>query len=77
MGIFSKPKIPKVTPAPQLPVADAVPERTSEQTSALAEEQRSRFFRSQGGRAATMLTGGTGTEGGSAAIRFLGGAART
>lgn len=52
------------------------PDRSDAQTQALAEQQRSQFFR-RGGRAATMLTGGTGTEGGSGAIRFLGAAART
>lgn len=72
-GLFSKPKVPEVTPAP---TPDPPPERSAAETSALAEEQRKRFS-GQSGRAMTMLTGGTGTEGGSAAVRFLGGAART
>lgn len=75
-ALFSKPKVPKVAAAPVI-TPEAIPERTSEQTASLAEEQRRRFFTSQGGRSATMLTGGTGTEGGSSAVRFLGGAART
>lgn len=73
-ALFSKPKVPQVA-AP--PAPEPVPERSAEETATLAEEQRSRFFRGQGGRAMTMLTGGTGTSGGSAAQRFLGGAART
>lgn len=76
MGIFSKPKAPAVTQAPII-TPEAVPERTAEQTSEIADSQRRRFATSGGGRAATMLTGGTGTSGGSQAVRFLGGAART
>lgn len=72
-GLFSKPKVPEVRTPDPLPPA---PERTAEETAALAEDQRSRFAR-RSGRAGTMLTGGSGTEGGSSAIRFLGGAART
>lgn len=51
------------------------PERSDADTQALAEQQRQKFFR--GSRANTMLTGGEGTGGGSSAIRFLGGAAKT
>lgn len=72
-GLFSKPKIPKVASvsAPEPP-----PERSAAETTALSDEQRARFA-NRGGRAMTMLTGGLGTEGGSSAVRFLGGAART
>ena len=52
------------------------PERTPEQTKASAERQRFRFFNGSG-RMSTMLTGGLGSQGGSAAVRYLGGAART
>lgn len=73
-ALFSKPKTPAVRPAP---APEPPPERSASETSALADEQRGQFFRGQGGRAMTMLTGGTGTEGGTAVQRFLGGAART
>lgn len=71
--MVGKPSMPEVRYPDPVPPA---PERSSAQTQALADMQRSQFFR-RGGRATTMLTGGTGTEGGSSAIRFLGGAART
>lgn len=72
-ALFSTPKMPEVkTPDPAPPP----PTRSAEDTSALAAEQRARFFQ-RGGRGATSLTGGTGTGGGVSAIRFLGGAART
>lgn len=71
--MVSTPKMPEVRYPDLLPPP---PERSDAQTQALAEAQRSRFFRG-GGRATTMLTGGSGTEGGTGAIRFLGGAART
>ena len=53
-----------------------VPERSDTETQTLAEEQRKRFF-GRSGRASTMLTGGSGVDEGSAAVRFLGGAAKT
>lgn len=53
------------------------PERSGGETQALAEGQRSSFFRRSGGRAMTMLTGGRGTEGGMGVAKFLGEAART
>lgn len=74
MGMFKAPK-PQVAAAPIIP--EPVPERTAEQTSEIADSQRRRFATGGAGRAATMLTGGTGTAGGSQAVRFLGGAART
>lgn len=73
-ALFSTPKMPEAPKAPDpLPPA---PTRSAEDTSALAAEQRSKFF-NRGGRAATMLTGGSGASGGVSAIRFLGGTART
>lgn len=72
-ALFSKPKVPEVQTPDPLPPA---PERTAEETAALAEQQRSRFF-SRGGRSSTSLTGGTGATSGSSAVSFLGGAART
>ena len=72
-ALFSKPKMPEVKdPAPLPPP----PERSDADTAALAERQRAGFF-NRGGRATTMLTGGSGTSGASSAVRFLGGAART
>lgn len=71
--MVSKPDIPAVRYPDPLPPP---PERSSSETQALAETQRRQFF-GRGGRASTMLTGGEGTGGGSQAIRFLGGAART
>lgn len=71
--MVSRPKMPEVRYPDPLPPP---PERSGSETQALAEQQRSQFFR-RGGRATTMLTGGAGTEGDSGAIRFLGGAART
>lgn len=70
---FSKPKAaPVVMPEP-LPPA---PERSDSQTQALAEEQRKKFAGPTGGRASTFLTA-AGTQAGSSAVRFLGGAAAT
>jgi len=60
-------RVPEPLPPP--------PERTDAETAALAEEQR--LAAQRRGRVATMLTGGRGAEGGSSAVRFLGGAART
>lgn len=71
--MVSTPKAPEVRYPDALPPP---PERSDADTASLAEQQRSKFFR-KGGRASTMLTGGSGTEGSSSAIRFLGGAART
>lgn len=73
MSVFKKPSVPEVRYPDPLPPA---PERTDAETAALAEEQRARFA-SRRGRASTMLTGGGGVDGGSAAVQFLGGAART
>lgn len=70
--MVSTPKAPAVRYPDPLP---PTPERTDAETAALADEQRGQFARR--GRAATMLTGGAGTEGGTSAVRFLGGAART
>jgi hypothetical protein len=69
MSVF-KPKKPKVAPAPP------PPERTDSETTALADEQRRRAVGAEDGRAASFLTSSGLTEG-SAAVRFLGGAART
>ena len=69
-----KPSIPP--PAPPPAPLPPPPERSDADIAALAEQQRAKFFK-RGGRAATLLTGGSGTEGGSGAIRFLGGTART
>lgn len=71
--MVSRPKMPEVRYPDPLPPP---PERTDTETARLAEDQRSAFFK-RGGRAMTMLTGGSGTEGSASAIRFLGGAART
>lgn len=68
--MVSKPSMPE----PRLPdPLPPPPERSDAETEALAEQQRSQFAR-RGGRAATILTGGLGTEQGSAAVRLLGGA---
>ena len=65
---MSKPKMPKVQyPDPPPPA----PERNDEATAALAEAQRSGFFR-KGGRASTFLGGSTGGQT-SSAMRVLGG----
>lgn len=72
-ALFSKPKMPEVRAPDPLPPP---PERSSDETVALAEAQRAELAKRRG-RAATMLTGGSGASGGSAAISFLGGAART
>lgn len=70
---FSKPKqAPVIMPEPLPPP----PERTDQQTQALADGQRRRFAGASQGRAATFLTGG-GLSAGSSAVRFLGGAAAT
>ena len=73
--VFS-PSKPKAQSVPMPEPLPPPPERTDEQTVALAEDQRKRFASTGGGRAATWLTQG-GTQQGSAAVRFLGGAART
>lgn len=71
--MVGRPKVPEPRYPDPLPPA---PERSDAETASLAEDQRSRFFL-RGGRAASMLTGGTGAESGTGAARFLGGAART
>lgn len=72
-ALFNKPKAaaPLPLPAPLPPP----PDRSDAQTQSLADEQRKRFSGSQG-RASTFLTAG-GTQQGSSAVRFLGGAAKT
>lgn len=69
----SKPKIPEVRFPDPLPPP---PERSDVDTSALAEQQRTRFARNKG-RARTLLTGGGGVESGSSALRYLGGTTKT
>lgn len=66
-------------PVPQVARTETAPasERTDNQTSALADQQRSRYARRGTGRAMNMLTGGGGADSAVSAIRFLGGAART
>lgn len=71
--MVARPKMPPVRYPDPLPPP---PDRSDAETAALAEQQRAGFFK-RGGRAMTMLTGGAGTEGGTAAVRFLGSAART
>lgn len=73
MSMFRRQQMPQVQTPDALPPP---PERSDPETAALAESQRARFGRG-GGRASTMLTGGSGTGGGQSAVRFLGGAART
>lgn len=72
--LFDGPSKPDPVPLPApLPPA---PERSDVQTQQLADQQRKRFAGAGGGRVSTYLTSG-GTTSGSAAVRFLGGAART
>lgn len=73
-SLFAAPKVPEVRQT--VSALPAAPERTSAQTSALADAQRAKFF-DRAGRESTMLTGGAGTSGGLSAVRYLGGAART
>jgi hypothetical protein len=71
-ALFSKPKTPDpVLPNPLPPP----PDRSSDETAALAAEQRQKA--AKGGRAFTMLTGGQGAGTGAVASRYLGAAART
>ena len=72
--IFAKPKPAPIAPVATTPVP-AAPERTDDETQALADEQR-RKLNQNTGRSSTFLTQG-GVDAGSAAVRFLGGAART
>lgn len=76
-ALFSKPQLPEVRSVDPLPPP---PERTSTETSALAEQQRARFAK-RGGRSSTFLSGarsrGAGGSQGAASVRFLGGAAGT
>lgn len=64
-------------PAPQ-PVTPAPPppDRTQTQVQNAANEQRARYWGSQGGRSSTMLTSGTGADAPSAAVRLLGNVGR-
>jgi hypothetical protein len=73
VGLFSKPKVPEVRMPGPLPPP---PEKSDAEIQSLAEKQRAAFA-ARKGRAATELTGGQGTSGGSSVIRFLGGAAPT
>lgn len=74
-GLFggARTQQPEVRTPDPLPPA---PVRSAEDTASLAARQREGFFR-RAGRAATTLTGGSGTNGGISAVRFLGGAAQT
>lgn len=72
-ALFSTPKQPKVRPVSP-PIA--APDLSAADVSALADEQRNRFF-GKLGKAGTLLTGGGGADGGVSVIRFLGGAAKT
>lgn len=79
MSLFKKPK-PLTPPVAETVVQDTpapIPERSTVETEALAEEQRNR--RSRTGRASTMLTGGSGVDSSAvtSASRFLGAVART
>lgn len=67
--MVSTPKMPEVQyPDPPPPA----PERSDAETQSMAAAQREKFFKRRG-RASTMLTGGTGTDGGMSAARYLGG----
>lgn len=70
MSFFKTPK--PAMPAPLAPI----PERTDEETAALAEVQRKKFATSGEGRASTYLTQ-SGTSSDFSAVRYLGGAGRT
>lgn len=72
-ALFRTPKQPEVKMPDPLPPA---PERSDAQTADLAEAQRRRFA-SGGGRAMTLLSGGSGVASVMTASRFLGNAART
>jgi hypothetical protein len=61
---------PTPTPAPP------PPSRSDTEIQAAGAAQRARFWGSQGGRAATELTGGTGADSGSAVVRLLGNVGR-
>lgn len=64
------PTVAAPTPAPP------APDRSSAEVTALGAAQRARFYGAQSGRAATELTGGTGTDKPSAVVRLLGGIGR-
>lgn len=67
-GLFGGGKTTKPTPAPP------APNRSNEDLQAEAERERQRFYGSQGGRAMTMFTSGSGvTEPvSSAVVKLLG-----
>lgn len=69
---------PITPPAPPASTAlpARVPMRSDAEIQAEAERQRARFYGSAGGRARTMLTGGSGAQGpiSSAVVRLLAGA---
>lgn len=69
--MVGRPKVPEVRYPDPLPPP---PSRSDAEDAALQDEQRTSFARK--GRAATFLSGGTRDEA-SAAVRFLGDAART
>lgn len=71
LGISAPKPQPVQLPDPLPPV----PERSSSETAALADEQRRRLVEPRG-RASTFLTAG-GTDSASSAVRFLGASART
>jgi hypothetical protein len=65
-ALFAKPPQPKPLPP--------VPNRSASEIQEEAARQRSRFYGTQGGRAMTMLTGGSGVgDTNSAVTRLLGG----
>lgn len=61
-------------PAPAPVVVPDVPGRSADEIQAEADRQRRRFYGTQGGRARTMLTGGSGVTGpiSSAVVKLLG-----
>ena len=71
-ALFSSPA-PAPPPVKMPDPLPPAPERTAQDTAALAEAQRRKFMTQSSGRASTSLTGGMGGGGGVSAIRFLGG----
>lgn len=68
------PSIQAPEPAPAPAPLPPPPERTDAQVQDLADTQRRRYYRNQGGRAMDFLSGGNGvTDPGTHAVRYLGG----
>lgn len=63
-------------PVPEPSPAPPPPDRTQAQVQNASESQRKKYYGAQGGRTATLFTGGSGAETPSSVVRLLGNVGR-